>query len=120
MEHTKEPWAPGFYMGTEFPFNIVAPDGRVLATIKGEQDRRRIVACVNACRDMSTMYLEQCGPLRRNEAGESIAELIQRRDELLAAAIKVNALSIQTDAHRELRAAIAAVKPTPQPSPSTS
>lgn len=37
--------------------------------------------------------------------------LLPRR--LLAAAMKVNALSIQTDAHKELRAAIAKARGTP-------
>lgn len=45
---------------------------------------RRIVACVNACAEMSTKYLEQCGPMKRNEAGESVATLIQQRNDLLA------------------------------------
>ena len=38
-----------------------------------------------------------------------ISALIRQRDALLSAAIKVNALSIQTDAHNELRSAIARV-----------
>ncbi len=45
--------------------------------------------------------------------------LIAAAPELLAAAMKVNALSIQTDAHKELRAAIAKARGTPcPPSPS--
>ena len=44
---------------------------------------------------------------------EADARLIAAAPELLAAAMKVNALSIQTDAHKELRAAIAKARGTP-------
>lgn len=74
--HTKEPWAPGFYMGTEYPFNIVAPDGRVLATVRGEQDRHRIVACVNACAGIPTNALIA--------AGQSAVMALRPVDELVA------------------------------------
>lgn len=43
---------------------------------------------------------------RGNFTGPDAALIAAARD-LLAAAIKVNALSIQSDAHKELRAAIA-------------
>ena len=81
-----------------------------------EADARRIVACVNSCADMSTEYLEQCGKVRRNEAGESIVELIQQRDELLAALAQcASALEYESGKdHIEIlanaRAALAKVK----------
>lgn len=46
---------------------------------------------------------------------EANARLIAAAPELLEAAIKVNALSIQSDAHRELRAAISKAIGTPRP-----
>ena len=50
---------------------------------------------------------EGAQPLWDNAA---MCAIEKQRDELLEAAIKVNALSIQTDAHKELRAAIAIAK----------
>lgn len=62
---------------------------------------RRIVSCVKACVDMSTEYLEQCGKMHRNEAGEAIVELIQQRDtamdERIAAGKRIEELEQQRD-----------------------
>lgn len=88
QQHTPEPWevvtdCPGeccwHIQPVEHPNR--GPWDRINSPEMSEADARRIVACVNACADMSTEYLEQCGKMRRNEAGESIVELIQQRDD---------------------------------------
>jgi hypothetical protein len=97
MRHTKEPWR--VELGSDendwpkyWP-TIHSDSGEIIGTegFYGDSreqslaDARRVVACVNACANMSTKYLEQCGKMARNEAGEAITDLICQRDELLAA-----------------------------------
>ena len=116
-QHTPEPWSSGFYTAAEFPFNICAPDGRVLATVKGEQDRRRIVACVNACAGIPIGELELS---RRGSGLRDVAVVHQattQRDELLAALREIRLLASyergteDANIHEIARAAIAKVEP---------
>lgn len=52
IKHTNEPWNAGFFTGEGF--NICANDtGIVIGNIKHEEDRDRIVSCVNACADVT-------------------------------------------------------------------
>lgn len=60
--HTKGPWHKGFFVGDGF--NICcSSDGRVVGAIRTTEDRRRIVACVNACEGISTEILEHFGQM---------------------------------------------------------
>ncbi len=55
-EHSPEPWELVDHEG-----HIEAADGVIVALINGilhQADARRIVACVNACRDLPTKWLE--------------------------------------------------------------
>lgn len=81
-EHTKEPWNPGFFDGDGF--NICSSsNGRVIGVIKTEEDRRRIVACVNACQGVAIEALEG-DRIEWLQVGK-YNETAQQRDELLAA-----------------------------------
>jgi hypothetical protein len=123
LMHTNGPWNAGFYTGMELPFNICAPDGRVIATVKSEHDRSRIVACVNACAGIPTDWLEQCASNKENDPeiiDKVVAELKQQRDELLEAAqpalealedLAEYSSTRKAEQITALRAAIAKVKP---------
>lgn len=65
-QHTKGPWK---ISGTGF----VVADDKVLATDISEANARRIVACVNACVEYSTEFLER-GGLRSGIKGGAQAE----------------------------------------------
>jgi len=100
MEHTKEPWiADGtlVFMGNnEGGFDIrncPAPEAYA----------RRIVACVNACAEISTATLEQVGL----DVGNELVKLKQQRDEHKADAEIAIALCQKAEAELiALRAAI--------------
>lgn len=87
MEHTKEPWLLNRYgtvhvgddsrpvVLTGFALNTGHPSPLA------ESNTRRIVACVNACAEISTATLEQVGL----DVGNELVKLKQQRDELLTA-----------------------------------
>lgn len=83
MEHTKEPWRTDADCG--FPGDVMADKEIVARTTitehsNAEANARRIVACVNACSEISTATLETVGL----DVGIELVKLRQQRDELLA------------------------------------
>ena len=82
QKHTPEPWRVVGYS------EIVAKTGDaqyagVASVLHNENDARRIVACVNACRGLSTDELERFG--LASAFGTELIELEKQRDQLLAA-----------------------------------
>jgi hypothetical protein len=61
-EHSPEPWIIseyGRYLGgAQFSVCSLARPDRIVAECKYEEEARRIVACVNACKGLSTAGLE--------------------------------------------------------------
>lgn len=92
IKHTAEPWAyehgNGHYSGsiviTSFAMSAKSPLA-VISDICGdaEDDARRIVACVNACKEIPTEWLESNGAYA--VPVPSLRTLLNQRDELLAA-----------------------------------
>lgn len=91
MSHTKEPWVAngnGIHSGV----HCVALTQAWEAPIR-QEDARRIVACVNACKGISTEELERLCQLTPMLFSEWLNtpdpvhdKVVQQRDELLAAA----------------------------------
>lgn len=90
MSHTKEPWNFHRLATYEEPGWVLRwadQGGQHMRRVdyKGsftEEDARRIVACVNACADLSTDALERFG--LGSAFGTRLFEVEQQRDELLA------------------------------------
>lgn len=100
-KHTQEPWRVSLEDSTPEWSVITADGGRVVANVNeetgpeliagvpvmrvmpGELNARRIVACVNACHNLSNDELEQKGLVTAISARFLAAE--RSRDELLAA-----------------------------------
>ena len=89
VKHTAEPWAL-FRDGQ----SVGAADGTGVCEVwprneegfpntEGTANARRIVACVNACRGLSTIELEEFGLV--GAVGTELIELEKQRDQLLAA-----------------------------------
>lgn len=69
-QHTQEPW-------------VISDSGVAFYSANGEKgraDARRIVACVNACRGLSTDELEKSGLV--SAVGTQIIEMEKQRDQL--------------------------------------
>ena len=93
--HTREPWKYEKELSAgcdEWLISMDAGDrGRGIciaetrpgSVASGQENARRIVACVNACRGISTDELEQHGLV--SAFGAELMELEKQRDELLAA-----------------------------------
>lgn len=92
MSHTPEPWKqheedPRAIVAANDPHMsllTVGDDG--MALIYGEEDARRIVACVNACAGIETPDLE-VGNAKFIEMLKERSALKQQRDKLLAALV---------------------------------
>lgn len=82
IKHTPEPWHE-CAEGKCGCGQILGPESVYIATVKDPATRRRIVACVNACRGLPTDELEQKGLVAA--VGTQLLEADQLRDELLAA-----------------------------------
>lgn len=87
QKHTSEPWRVSVVSGTN---EVVAGRGFHIAFCKANASKfkdeqaanaRRIVACVNACKDIPTDDLERFGLTALNVTANKIAE---QRDQLLA------------------------------------
>ena len=92
--HTPEPWSlleAGDSIKHQVPVSsdrtsilTIATEGAIaFGAVYSADDARRIVACVNACRGLSTDELEQHGLV--SAVGYELIELTKQRDELLAA-----------------------------------
>ncbi len=95
--HTPEPWN-GKRIGISVHY-FESIDAEITFTGKSDEamaNARRIVACVNACRGLSTDELEQHGLV--SAVGTELAELEQQRDELLASLQRL----ISSDPHIEM------------------
>ncbi|MGU5544093.1 hypothetical protein ACV1CV_06915 [Aeromonas veronii] len=94
-KHTKEPWVlfevgdrhvhfcPASEAEKTSILTVTEEDGVSFAAVYNDDDARRIVACVNACRNLSNDELEQKGIVTSISARFLAAE--RSRDELLAA-----------------------------------
>lgn len=93
-KHTPEPWSlleAGDCIKHQVPVSsdrtsilTIATEGAIaFGAVYSADDARRIVACVNACRGLSTDELVQHGLV--SAVGTELLELEQQRDELLAA-----------------------------------
>ena len=94
-KHTPEPWSlleAGDSIKHQVPVSsdrtsilTIATEGAIaFGAVYSADDARRIVACVNACRGLSTDELEQHGLV--SAVGYELMELTKQRDELLEAA----------------------------------
>ena len=121
-EHTKEPWNV-----SEEAFDNDGIHESVIRGLDGlaaiavtlefgpnnpgmrEANARRIVACVNALRGVSTDHLEQYG---LPDFAQKISDLIQQRDKLLAAleSLVNEPQDITTPAYQNALAALAATE----------
>ncbi len=103
-EHTKEPWnvsEEAFDNDGIHESVIRGMDGRAAIAVTlefgpnnpgmREANARRIVACVNALRGVSTDHLEQYG---LPDFAQKISDLIQQRDKLLMALTEIAELDI--------------------------
>ncbi|MGL6406532.1 hypothetical protein ACSZM7_10590 [Aeromonas veronii] len=93
-EHTQEPWVlfevgdhhvhlcPASAANKTSILTVTEEDGVTFAAVYSDDDARRIVACVNACRGLPTDVLEQKWLLAA--VGTLMLEADQQRDELLA------------------------------------
>ena len=93
--HTPEPWSlleAGDSIKHQVPVSsdrtsilTIATEGAIaFGAVYSADDARRIVACVNACRGLSTDELEQHRLV--SAVGYELIELTKQRDELLEAA----------------------------------
>lgn len=89
-QHTPEPWTVSEKTLVRLdcaylirPVNETNYEYGATLAATSQQDARRIVACVNACRGLPTDELEQKGLVAA--VGTQLLELEQQRDELLAA-----------------------------------
>jgi len=113
-KHTQEPWATS--SGRIYPAgearSTVASVARDIKdwTLFNEEDARRIVACVNACRGLPTDELEQKGLVAA--VGTQLLDADQQRDELLTALEEIAGCDPyhQSSAGTIARAAIAKAK----------
>ena len=105
--HTPEPWSlleAGDSIKHQVPVSsdrtsilTIATEGAIaFGAVYSADDARRIVACVNACRGLSSDELEQHGLV--SAVGTELLELEQQRDELLAALQRL----ISSDPHVEM------------------
>ncbi|AJQ53978.1 TPA: hypothetical protein F3L15_09515 [Aeromonas hydrophila] len=90
IKHTPEPWHE-CAEGKCGCGQILGPESVYIATVKDPATRRRIVACVNACRGLPTDELEQKGLVAA--VGTQLLEADQLRDELLAALEEVHRIA---------------------------
>ncbi|WP_279501635.1 hypothetical protein [Aeromonas veronii] len=82
IKHAPEPWHE-CAEGKCGCGQILGPESVYIATVKDPATRRRIVACVNACRGLPTDELEQKGLVAA--VGTQLLEADRQRDELLEA-----------------------------------
>lgn len=103
MTHTQEPWqvAETCFDNDGAPESVIQGlDGRAFIAVTldfgpnnpamREANARRIVACVNACRGLSTDDLEKTGLV--SAVGHELLRLEQQRDDLLTALSYITAL----------------------------
>lgn len=98
--------------------NYVTPGAIITGTEpNAKANARRIVACVNACMDMDTNYLENGGLARDLQAArrglDRLHEVTKQRDELLALlqrGLRSGTFDDLRMISRDVRAAIANVK----------
>lgn len=94
VKHTAEPWKlhrSGQSVGSSDGYGVceVWPrDEDNFPDTEGKANARRIVACVNACRGLSTDELEKHGLV--SAVGTELIELKKQRDQLLAAIEKAS------------------------------
>lgn len=115
--HTQEPWK----VSTSRSLEIVDASGVALLEMwrrgnpdKEQADARRIVACVNACAGLGTEFLESipdvCFKANTTDCASIMIEnatLKQRRDELLAEAVRVSAILVDCPQKKRFVDAIA-------------
>ena len=95
MEHSKTPWRIGAMESGQAA--IDSADGKEVTGFIDMEDARRILACVNACRDIETEVLEMetgstalFGRIAGKLTGENmrlrdrVSDVTAQRDELLA------------------------------------
>lgn len=88
-KHTPEPWEANQVSGTseyfitEYDEYIDADKFPEIARVYSEANAARIVACVNACKDIPTEHLENAAENTRKIIANAKA-IEQQRDELLA------------------------------------
>lgn len=109
IKHIPEPWHE-CAEGKCGCGQILGPGSAYITTVKDPAARRRIVACVNACRGLPTDELEQKGLVAA--VGTQLLDADQQRNELLAALEEIAGCDPyhQSSAGTIARAAIAKVK----------
>lgn len=76
MKHTKEPWlADANYVATEGDSAIAYCNTVDRYDLDGEENARRIVACVNACKGLTTEWLESQWLLECRQRDELLINL---------------------------------------------